>query len=112
VFVWRLFNLSNLTGVSGNPTDPALPRTFALRAAYPNPSKGQTTIKYQLPKASDVQLQVYNVSGQLVKRFDEGTRPPGYHSVSWNTAGQPAGVYFYRLKAGEFQSTRKLIIIR
>lgn len=108
----RHFVLRNLTGVEGNPTDPALPQTFVLQGAYPNPSRGQTTIKYQLPKASNVQLQVYNVAGQLVKTINEGQKPAGYHQIGWNDGKLSNGIYFYQLKAGEFSATRKMIILK
>ncbi|MDQ7798475.1 MAG: T9SS type A sorting domain-containing protein, partial [Candidatus Edwardsbacteria bacterium] len=108
----RTFRLSNLTGVAGQPSDPALPKTFALQAAYPNPSRGQTVIKYQLPKAANVKLQVYNVAGQLVKTISEGQKPAGYHQISWNDNILSNGIYFYQLKAGVFISTKKLLIVR
>jgi hypothetical protein len=109
----RTFNLRNLTtGVGGNPADPTLPKAFALQAAYPNPSRGQTTIKYQLPRASNVQLQVYNIAGQLVQTIDEGQRPAGYHQVRLNGNAMSNGIYFYRLQAGEFSATRKMIVLR
>jgi parallel beta-helix repeat protein len=99
------------TGVAGRP-EPALPKAFALHPCRPNPARGFTSISYQLPKECRVELEIYGITGQLVKRFDEGMRPPGYYSVPWNTARQPAGVYFYRLKAGTFAATRKLVVIR
>ncbi|MDO9391674.1 MAG: T9SS type A sorting domain-containing protein [bacterium] len=108
----RSFRLRNLTGVEGNPSDPALPRTFALQAACPNPSRGQTVIKYQLPKASNVQLQVYNVAGQLVKTVNEGQKPAGYHRIDLNSAQLSNGIYFYRLHAGEFSATKKLVVLK
>ncbi|MDO9391820.1 MAG: T9SS type A sorting domain-containing protein, partial [bacterium] len=77
-----------------------------------NPSKGQTTFKYQLPKATNVCLTVYNVAGQTVKRFDMGTKPAGYHTINWNANQMAAGVYLYRLQAGDFSSTKKLMIVR
>jgi YVTN family beta-propeller protein len=108
----RSFKLRNLTGVSGNPSESGIPKTFALQAAYPNPSRGQTVIKYQLPKASNVQLQVYNVAGQLVKTFNEGQKPAGYHQISWKDSKLSNGIYFYQLKAGEFSATRKLVVLK
>jgi YVTN family beta-propeller protein len=110
--VTRDVYLRNLTGVAGNPTDPALPKTFALQGAYPNPSRGQTVIKYQLPKASNVQLQAYNVAGQLVKTVNEGQKPAGYHQIGLKDNAMANGIYFYQLKAGEFLATKKMIVIK
>jgi len=108
----RVIHLRNLTGVAGNPTDPALPKTFALQAAYPNPSRGQMVVKYQLPKASNVQLQVYNVAGQLVKTVNEGQKPAGYHQKKNNDNTMANGIYFYQLKSGNFSATKKLLIVK
>ncbi len=99
------------TGVGGRPTA-AIPGAFALQNAYPNPSRGQTTFKYQLPQRSEVSLTVYNVMGQAVKRFDLGAQPAGYHQISWNGSALPNGIYFYRLTAGSFTATRKLLLVR
>jgi hypothetical protein len=98
-------------GVAGKP-ELSLPRVYALENAYPNPSRGQTTFKYQLPKDSKVSLTVYNVVGQEIKRFDLGSKPAGYHQVNWSDNLLPNGVYIYQLKAGEYSATRKLLIVR
>jgi hypothetical protein len=88
------------------------PYNYSLLPAYPNPSRGQTIFKYQLPKESKVSLAVYNVVGQAIKRFDQGTKPAGYHQISWNDNTLPNGIYFYRLTAGNFSATKKLLIVR
>lgn len=108
----RVVHLRNLTGVAGNLTDPTRPKTFALQAAFPNPSRGQTVIKYQLPNASNVRLQVYNVVGQLVKTVDEGQKTAGYHQIKLSNGALPNGVYFCRLQAGECLATRKMTVLR
>jgi hypothetical protein len=105
------FKLTGPTGVEGKP-DGAVPSYFSLGKAYPNPSRGIATIQYQLPKASDVTLQIFNIAGQLVKAIEQGNKPAGTHSINWNTSDQSAGVYFYRLKAGSFLATNKLVVIK
>jgi hypothetical protein len=104
------FNMIGPIGVTGNPVE-ALPPAFALNGVYPNPSRGQTTFKYQLPKASPVNLEIYNVAGQLVKSFDQGTKPAGYHQINWN-GNSANGVYCYRLRAGSFTAAGKVILLR
>jgi hypothetical protein len=99
-------------GVTGELEQPGLPRTYALQAACPNPSRGQTVIKYQLPKASNVQFQVYNVAGQLVKVCNEGIKPAGYHQINLNNGSLSNGIYFYQLRAGEFSATKKLVVLK
>jgi hypothetical protein len=88
------------------------PKIFSLIGAFPNPSRGTATIKYQLPKESQVRLEIYNVSGQLVKILHEGSKPAGEHQIIWNASNQTAGVYFYRLKAGSYESTKKLFVVK
>ena len=105
------FKALELTGVAGQPAT-IIPGSFALNNAYPNPSRGQTTFKYQLPRESRVSLAVYNVVGQAVKKFDQGAQPVGYHQINWSDNTLPNGVYFYRLTAGNFSATKKLLIVR
>ncbi len=105
------FRAIDLSGVEGNPEAP-VPTVFALNGAWPNPSRGHTTFKYQLPKESGVSLTVYNIAGQMVKRFDQGTKPAGYHQIIWNDNALPNGVYIYQLRAGNFSATRKLLMVR
>ncbi|MDP2806814.1 MAG: T9SS type A sorting domain-containing protein, partial [bacterium] len=107
----RSFKLIYPTGVTGQPGND-LPKVFALQSCFPNPSSGRVSFGYQLPKTSNVSLTVYNIAGQAVKRFDLGAKPAGQHKIDWNGNQVAAGVYFYRLQAGEFVSTRKMMIVR
>jgi len=94
-----------------------LPLVYELGPAIPNPSKGQTTFRYALPKESRVNMTFYNVAGQVVKEFNQEKQKAGYYSLTWdgrNNQGHKVGpgVYFYRLTAGSWVKTRKLVIIR
>jgi hypothetical protein len=94
-----------------------LPRVFALAQSRPNPSTGELVIHYQLPKASDVSIKVFNVSGQLVKTLVKGPQKAGYYAASWKGRDETghavrSGVYFYKMEAGEFKAIRKLVIVR
>ena len=99
-------------------SDLNLPKEFSLASGYPNPMTSEARIAYALPKASAVDLSVYNISGQVVKRLvSEASKAPGRYSTRWdgkNDQGYrvPGGVYFYRLNAGNFSETRKLIVVR
>ena len=92
------------------------PETFSLRQNYPNPFNPQTTIEFALPEPVDVKLEVYNVLGQrVITLMDRGLEPAEYQVV-WdgrNSEGNQvaSGIYFYRLKAGRFVKTRKMILI-
>ena len=83
---------------------------------YPNPFNGRTTIEYQLPKYSDsrsfhVSLKVYNILGQPVTTLVDEVQGMGYHYAYWYPSG-PSGVYFYRLEAGDFVKTCKMIVVK
>lgn len=91
--------------------------SYALMQNAPNPTSGQTTIKYQLAKGGRVSLKVYNTLGQVVKTLINEDKQPGYYSVKWdgkNDENQKtaAGIYLYRLQSGDFTSTKKMVILR
>ncbi len=89
-----------------------LPEEFSLSQNYPNPFNPTTTIEYSLPKAGDVSLKVYNLTGQEVALLINDKMPAGNHTVSWDASGSASGVYFYRLQAGDFVKTRKMVLLK
>ncbi|MBN2070749.1 MAG: T9SS type A sorting domain-containing protein [Candidatus Krumholzibacteriota bacterium] len=97
-------------------TDP-VPVVYALAQNYPNPFNPSTRIRFDLPAPGHVNLSVYNASGQLVKTLTDREWVAGSHSVDWkgtNNAGAKAasGIYFYRIDAEEFSSTKKMVLLR
>jgi hypothetical protein len=101
---------STASGVEG--TIETLPAMFALHQNYPNPFNPNTTIKYDLPKASFVSLLVYNTLGQQVSQLVNEQQQPGYHEVAFLGDELASGVYFYRLQAGSFVATKKLLLLK
>jgi hypothetical protein len=107
-----------ITGVAGEPPSKITPTVFSLDQNRPNPISNKTTvITYALPKETKTELVVYNLSGQLVKTLVKYTQPAGYHNVAWNCRDEQgnkvaSGVYLYRLVAGDFVATKKLVVIR
>jgi hypothetical protein len=94
-----------------------LPETFRLSQNYPNPFNPRTHIVYQLPRAEQVTLVVYNVMGQAVRRLVDEVQGAGEHEVVWqgqDEAGRPvaSGIYFYQLTAGEFVETKKTLLLK
>jgi hypothetical protein len=85
---------------------------FALDQNYPNPFNPTTTIRYSLPGRVQVTLSVYNTLGQQVARLISGERAAGTHEVQFNASGLASGVYFYRLQAGSYTETKKLLLVR
>jgi len=95
----------------------AIPAAFALRPNYPNPFNPATNIAFALPVDSKVSLKIYNVAGQLVRTVVNQTMPAGNHTVTWdgsNSSGDKvaSGIYFYRLNAGSFSKTMKMVMTK
>ncbi|MCL4704400.1 T9SS type A sorting domain-containing protein [bacterium] len=90
----------------------ALPAGFRLAQNYPNPFNPSTTIRFDLPQREQVKLAVYNTMGELVQILTEGSLPAGTHIFTFEAAGLASGVYLYRLQAGAFSETRKLLLMR
>ena len=90
-----------------------VPATFALEQNYPNPFNPSTTIKYGIPMAAEVELSVYSILGQKVVTLVNATQEAGYYRVEWNGANATAsGVYFCLLRAGDFKSVRKMMLVK
>jgi hypothetical protein len=93
------------------------PQTYVLQQNYPNPFNPATQIHYELPKAGQVSLIIYNSLGQEVRRLVDRVQPAGYYQVTWNGRDQygkpaPSGIYHYRLQAGGFVSTKKMMMAK
>lgn len=102
--------ISELTSVD-EPV-PAVPDGYALFQNYPNPFNPSTVIGYQLSAVSRVTLTVYDVLGRKVETLANGIKSAGEYKVEFNGSGLASGVYFYRLSAGNYTSTRKALLIK
>ncbi|MCJ7577019.1 MAG: T9SS type A sorting domain-containing protein, partial [candidate division Zixibacteria bacterium] len=97
-------------------TTKVAPSTFALHPAYPNPFNPNTNLSFSLPNASAYSLNIYNVAGQLVRSY-EGMGNVGLNVITWDgkdNAGNAvsSGIYFYKLIAGSFTATNKMIMLK
>ena len=102
---------------SSKETEEAIPIVFSCSQNSPNPFRRSTTIKYGLPKNAEVRLVIYNLAGQRVRTLVDAQESAGYKSVAWdgcNSSGMkvPQGIYFYVLKAGEFNQKHKMILLK
>jgi photosystem II stability/assembly factor-like uncharacterized protein len=88
------------------------PSEYSLHQNYPNPFNPATTISFSLPLRSFVSLKVFDALGRQVSILVSEELPAGKYSRQWNAAGIPSGVYFYRLQAGSFVETKKLILLK
>jgi photosystem II stability/assembly factor-like uncharacterized protein len=85
---------------------------FQIEQNYPNPFNPSTTIRYELPHAARVSLKVYNTLGQEVATLVDETKPAGVYAVQFDAGRLASGVYFYRIVAGPFTETKRLLLIR
>ncbi len=89
-----------------------VPSEYSLGDAYPNPFNPVTTIEFDLPEAVQVRLEVFNMLGQSVATLVDRFVNAGHHSANWNGIGMASGVYLYRLTAGDFVDTKKMVLLK
>jgi hypothetical protein len=95
----------------------AVPEYFALEQNYPNPFNPSTHIAYQMPQTEWVSLEIYNTLGQRIRTLVDRSQNAGYHEVVWNGTDDTghvvaSGMYFYRLRAGNFNQIHKLLLLK
>ena len=96
---------------------PVIPESYRLSQNYPNPFNPITTFEYDLPKAGDIQIQIYNNLGKVVRTFDLGYQAAGKYRIHWDGKddnGKPlaSGHYFYRMHCPEFSSVRRMLLLK
>ena len=94
-----------------------LPDNYRLYGAYPNPFNASTNISFSLPSASDVELTIFNVLGQVVRSIEVQNMSPGQRSISWDGSTEggniaASGVYLYRIEAGNFSATSRMVLLK
>ena len=114
------YGYSNLVECDVQPTPPSyvesnsspILQNFSLWQNYPNSFNPSTTIRFSIPKEVQVNLSVYNILGEKVKELKNELMKPGYFKVEFNASAVVSGVYFYRIKAGDFVQTKKMILLK
>ena len=102
--------LRTATGVAVHGQE--IPDRWVLEQNYPNPFNPTTIIRFGLPERAEVELAVFNTLGQKVAELVRGGLEPGFHEAGFTASGLPSGVYFYRLIAGTYIQTRRLLLVR
>ena len=106
-----LAGFGDTTTAVGNETP--LPRKFALQGNYPNPFNPTTRIVFDIPKATIVSVTIYNALGaEVAKILEDAAYEPGTHEVTFNGANVASGIYFYRLRTPEFNSVKKMVLLK
>ena len=114
---WAIDDLKIQENATGIAESSLTQKSFALLQNYPNPFNPSTTIQYQLPKNSKVELKIYNTLGQLVKTLVEVDQKAGLKTIVWDGNDRfgnavASGVYVYRIKAENFVQSRKMILLK
>jgi len=95
----------------------AVPERFSLSKNYPNPFNPSTTIRYGLPKPTNVSLKIYNVNGRLVRTIVDQVQEFGYYSIVWDACNDigtkmASGIYFYQIITSEFIATEQMLLLK
>ncbi|MCH7820056.1 MAG: T9SS type A sorting domain-containing protein [Candidatus Marinimicrobia bacterium] len=108
--IWLLMLSENPITVVENSIN--IPIRFQLNQNHPNPFNPVTTIGYALPRSGDVTLLIFNLLGEEVTRLVDGFQPTGTYQIIWDASNYSSGIYFYRLQAGDFVQTRKMVLLK
>lgn len=104
-----IYTFDSVTAVK---TSDAIPSEFQLHQNFPNPFNHETVISFSLPQPENVIIEVYNLIGQRIATIIDRHYDSGVHSVIWNAAGISSGVYLYRMTAGEFVETKRMVLLQ
>ena len=105
-------NVDNWLPVEATVLGQPLPQEYQLEQNYPNPFNPTTTIGYQLPTSGLVNLIVYDINGRKVITLIDGFREAGNHEITFDASNLPSGIYFYRIKSGDFIATEKMMLVK
>jgi hypothetical protein len=111
VYAWGI-QINNQTIVGVEEVVAELPSTYELAQNYPNPFNPSTTIQFSIPTAGVVRLVLYDILGRQVATLLDEEKAPGTYKVDFNGSQFASGTYFYRLQAGTFSDTKKLLLLK
>ena len=89
-----------------------LPEGFSLRQNHPNPFNPVTTINYYIPEPCFVTIKIYDILSNEIYTLVEDEKPAGNYETTWYPVNIPSGIYFYRIKAGKFIETKKMLLVK
>ncbi len=103
--------IDNVSGIE-NENEVNHPNSIKLHQNYPNPFNPNTTIQFNVEKAMNVNLKVYNSQGQEVAVLFDGMASAGSHKLKWNATGYASGTYYYTINAGKFNETKRMVLVK
>jgi len=104
--------LGNCTNSSSQIRENDFSGEYKLHINYPNPFNPETSIKYEIPYTSKVTVKIFDITGKEVETLVDRQLEAGSYEVKWNASDYPSGVYFYKLTAGDYTETRKMILLK
>lgn len=99
-------------GVSGIDIQSETPTKYQLLQNYPNPFNAQTVISFELKETAHTNVEIFNITGAKVATLIDANLSAGKHSINWDAGNYPSGVYFYRLTAGDYSRTEKMLLVK
>lgn len=111
-FVVFLDNLEMLGTIGITQIGSNVPKDFGLSQNYPNPFNPTTKIKFEVPKNTNVKIEVFNNLGQVVKVLHDGFTNAGYYETDFNASSLNSGIYYYRMTAGQYVQTKKMVLVK
>jgi predicted outer membrane repeat protein len=101
-----------ITGMDDSPGGANLPLKVSLSQNHPNPFNPSTIIQYDLPRAADVRLEIFDILGRRIETLIDARQEAGHHTAIWDGKDNSSGIYFYRIKAGDYTETKKMLLLR
>jgi hypothetical protein len=111
IYHFEIFDCSVALGVEQG-IQAFQPLNFKLLNPYPNPFNTQITFEFEVPRASDIVLKLYDVQGRVIDIVAQGRYSIGHHNLYWNGSNISSGIYFLRMQAEDFSDCRKVILIK
>ena len=106
----ELYDPEGQVGIGDNTHN--VPQSFSVLQNYPNPFNASTAIQYNLTEASHVVIDVYDLLGSKIETLYDGSRPAGSYKAIWNAEKVSSGVYFYKIQAGNYSETKKMVLLK
>jgi hypothetical protein len=110
--IFSRISIEGTNVVSVSATGSSVPASFSISQNFPNPFNPSTKINYEIPEKSKVNLKVYDILGNEIVTLVNNENQLGRYEVEFHAADIPSGVYFYRIQAGNFVETRKMILLK
>lgn len=107
---WNVYQSDVITSVDED--EETIPNVFKLEQNYPNPFNPSTIIKFAVPERSNVLIKIYDILGSELATLVNEELNPGWYEKDFNAAGLSSGVYLFRMEAGNYVNTKKMILLR